>query len=258
LSDVTAGLFLGIASVLFTTLLYRKGEITPLKPGHVLLVALSTLLIAWGVYGVKYYDRALQQYTLYWPSQTLEHNEWWTRPQIVGISPDRLKKINSIPNIQWASSLDSIEQKLVARGWQKIPKANLVVILNRIAAKDRTRQLPLLPKFYLDRKPVLIMTKLLEQPERLLILRVWDSHVTLEDPNSPLWLGAVDEHQPWQPMLLDRKKMNNSVSVPSSLEILKSDLKNFRWKEATSIVPCSTKAKTENCSIQLLLIRDRI
>jgi hypothetical protein len=147
-------------------------------------------------------------------------------------------------NIQWSDTLPNIKKGLTAQGWEEVPRANLIVIINRIAASDRTKELPLFPMLHHGHKPILIMTKLFASSHHLVVLRLWDAKLKLTTNNIPLWLGIVS-----------KKKITPFPNVSAS-ELLVSDLKSFEWKIV--IRPdtlCLSESNSTECNDHVLLIR---
>lgn len=100
-------------------------------------------------------------------------------------------------NVQYVGRLSALTRQLQAHGWQLSPKPSLMVILNRIGSKDRVSQLPLIPDLYQARKPLLILTKSLHEPERMLVLRIWPTTIAILPVHQVLWLGTVQYRKPW-------------------------------------------------------------
>ncbi|MFU8797872.1 MAG: LssY C-terminal domain-containing protein, partial [Gammaproteobacteria bacterium] len=220
---VIGGILLGFCTLLGVVFFYRRRYTLPVPATGLLLIFVSaSLLISWGGAYYRYYPSILEQYTpLLLPPTVLHKNTWWSS----GHSAQSMY-------VQWAGSLKSIERELQAAGWAVVPKADFSIIVNRIAAKNRYEQLPLFPKIYLNRKAVLIMTRKIGNPERLLVLRLWDANILLDRPLLPVWLGIVEYHKPWQApaFLKTKKKPVIEPALPPATEVLMQALTNFSVK----------------------------
>ena len=64
-------------------------------------------------------------------------------------------------------------------------------MLYRLSSVKSTEHLPLVSPLYLDKPPVLVLTKLTND-KQLLILRFWTSHLNIIKSKYPLWVGMVE------------------------------------------------------------------
>ena len=69
------------------------------------------------------------------------------------------------------------------------------------------------------------MTKVVEELNTLLIIRLWDAHLSL-DNDTPIWLGSIEYYHA-------RRARKHSVTqtFPSSTNLLVKDLNNFNYKQ---------------------------
>lgn len=157
-------------------------------------------------------------------------------------------------SIQYVGKLSVLRDHLHHQGWQSAPKPSIWVILNRIGAKDRISQLPLLPDLYQARKPVLVMTKALHQPERMLVLRVWATTVVMMPDGQPLWLATVQYRKPWH--FISESEEENLGMTASALMLLQHDLTDFvtQWHDGPMAM-CLQMLPAATCEPATLFIQ---
>src|SRR5262249_25470014 len=158
-----------------------------------IVISLSWIVVA-GIYGWKKYSHLEEGYQVSVSGKILSMNEWW---EYDGIDEplyrlDRTGKPAQVLNVQWAGSIDNIKANLITHGWHIAPNTLFDAILERINKSPKTEkkiELPVVPPLYLEQHPVLVMTKNLESPDRLLLLSLWNSKTQFTNVSLPLWLG---------------------------------------------------------------------
>lgn len=154
-------------------------------------------------------------------------------------------------NVQYVGRLTTLVDQLQVHGWQVAPKPSLMVILNRIGAKDRVSQLPLIPDLYQARKPLLILTKSLHEPERMLVLRLWPTTIAMVPVRQTLWLGTIQYRKPWH-LLPEPASVIEGSAEPAWL-MIQTDLgAAMRVKIWQQTAVCQQKAV---CEVATLYIR---
>jgi membrane protein DedA with SNARE-associated domain/membrane-associated phospholipid phosphatase len=235
-TDVTGSVLLGFFFIAITTISYRRRQVPKIAAGKTLLIAVLALGFGWSWQMAHHFKIDLRGYTPVWTIQTLNSKQWWqqkntTQPMY---RVDRFGKPIEILNVQWAGSLPVIEQTLAQQNWRLVPKGSLLGLLNGLAKKKPNQQLPVLSRFYEDRKPVLIMFKFIPLNE-VLILRLWDAHMRLSN-GTPLWIGVVDYHKSWRVHFLQHSK-NTAPSdtpiqaLPAPTDLFRNDLTSWSWKQ---------------------------
>ncbi len=235
LTDVIGGTLLGLIITCGLTISYRRRATIALAPTGVIFVAIFSLALAWGGYFQKNYIEALHDYTPYWPKYTINMQQWWNHAakQIPLYRYNRFGKPIQVINLQWAGSSNNIEQNLTDRGWHKESRGSLVILLSGLLAKNNGKHLPVLSQLYEDRRPVLVMTKYLDQQNTILILRLWDAHLKTE-AGLPLWLGTIGYHH-WSKLYFLRREreqsINEDVDLMPATQLLIKDLAKFTWQQ---------------------------
>lgn len=227
LSDVIGGILLGSICIALGTLFYRRKPTKKLDSKGILIVATLSLIMSWGWSFHKHYQKSLDDYRPFWQPKILNLQDWWNHAEQNNpiYRTNRFGRPIEMINLQWAGNLPEIHHALKKQGWHDLPKNALLRALNNLTNKDRKQQLPILSQLYEDRKPVLIMTKVVEELNTLLIIRLWDAHLSL-DSDTPIWLGSVEYYHA-------RRSHNHSViqTYLSSTNLLLKDLNSFNYKQ---------------------------
>jgi hypothetical protein len=63
--------------------------------------------------------------------------------------------------------------------------------LHRISDIKSGEYLPLVSPQYLDKRPVLILTRTPNGSKKLIALRLWESSRTIQNSGEPLWVGTI-------------------------------------------------------------------
>ncbi len=232
-SDVIGGIILGLLIVVGVTFSYRRRNSEPVQSTSLCLVALLSWFLAWGIYTLHYFDRTPKMNASYSSVRVLDEKIWWTQS---GYEPplyrtNRFGKPVQLINIQWAGDLKSIQQELLKRDWKIPAKPDLTLIMSSFANKNKSNLNPILfTKYYRDRKPVLVMTKVVDNQRHLIILRLWNSHTMLHSSGYSIWVGTVSYYRPWQSVFLKHNVVDTLMAIPA-IDEFKKDLGPFGWKE---------------------------
>ena len=261
LTDVIGGYLLGLIIVMFVVLSYRRQFTPSVSPIGLFLVALCSLMITWGLYSAKHYREYLHNYTPYLPAYITNTSTWWTQqlPTDVLYRTNREGKVVDILNVQWAGNLTEIEQGLTQHGWVVTPSSTIGIILNRISDSKHSFALPLLPQLYMDKRPSLVMSKLIKPDNLLLVLRLWDAKTTFSDSQLPLWVGTIryDYHLEKE-YLHTHKNAYVPVTAPA-IQLLSNDLSGFSWKMvAYPQVPIMDDIEDTDWNGYVLLVKPQI
>ncbi len=260
-TDVVGGYLFAFIVVMFVVLSYRRQYTPSLSPLALFLVAFCSLTLTWGYYSHKHYQDYLHDYLPYLPAYFTNTTTWWTQqlPTDELYRTNRAGKVVDILNVQWAGDLTDIEKELSQHGWVETPSSTIGIILNRISASKRSFALPLLPQLYLEKRPALVMTKLIKPNNLLLVLRLWDAKTTFSDSQLTLWIGTIryDYH-------LEKEYMNKhpNLNIPTSLpaiQALSNDLSGFAWKTvAYPQVPIMDDIEDTDWNGYVLLVKPQI
>ncbi|MFT3741585.1 MAG: VTT domain-containing protein [Gammaproteobacteria bacterium] len=194
LTDVLASIFLGLACICFIAIFYRRKPTAPPAAKPLIWLSILAFLLATTVYGVTHFAKLRNNYTLYWPTATLNSETWWTQhsEQIPLFLVSRLGKPHDVLNVQWLSPLAAIQDQLTQRGWQSYTASSLTFqsTWQRISPKHNPAHLPVLPTLYQNKTPALWLTKTIGPNQRLNLI-LWKSNISMQDKPDPLWVGSI-------------------------------------------------------------------
>lgn len=192
-TDVVGAWLLSCTILMLITLSYHRYKEAPIKKLHITLVAFTALCITYTIYYSLYFVDLKTKYTqLEWPTVNVQMKEWWLRDSNI---PDLRVSLFGFPsqriNVEWVGKLDDIRKTLAHEGWETPPPRDLISTLHRIADIHSSEYLPLVSPQYLDKTPVLILSKYVRNGKRLLVLRLWAANRQMSDSHTPLWVGVV-------------------------------------------------------------------
>ncbi len=217
-TDVLGGWLLGGTVLLLITISYNRHHDKNLQAGRILLIGLIALLLSYSIFAWRNLDRLEQDYTLLdWPSYTATEDAWWSQQgkHLPFYRINRFGLSTQILNLQWLGDLSTIQNTLIANGWQIPPPNDWIDVLHRLSDVNSTDHLPLVSPIYLDKKPTLILIKRAHSDTKLIVLRLWQSHLLIENAKVPLWVGDVEIVPRTYSWLFKRKE--NAIAVTSSL-----------------------------------------
>jgi membrane protein DedA with SNARE-associated domain/membrane-associated phospholipid phosphatase len=198
LTDVLAGIFLGLIFVLLGVLFYVRRPMRSAQPGALAGISLSAVLVVGSIYGVTHFRMAQHDYTLYWPNITIDQDSWWEsnirNEEIPLFTTSGLGHLKEVLNVQWAGGLDDITTAMLKGGWvNHAIDFRLSSVLHRLSVSSHSAHLPILPVRYHNETPVRLFTRLDDQGQQITLI-LWRSFATLE--NNPttakaFWLGSL-------------------------------------------------------------------
>lgn len=230
LTDVFAGIFIGLTILLLVTLSYRRRYSVAISAGKIMLVAIGIFVVTWLVYCLVYFHQEVDKCTLRWSLQSASFQE--LRAQGVALPLYRMNRLGHpihALNVEWVGSLNKIKRNLVRRGWvAQQTQLDFPGIIKNLTADYTAYHLPILPQLYHGRAPELMLTKATEQQNVVLVLSLWQPDVKLVGTNAKLFLGSIYYHKA-MPKLSYLQPMKNHVFMGAPLALM-MDLQNFSWQ----------------------------
>lgn len=223
LSDVLAALCIGLACLSFCGILFRHKR-NPLKPRELSLITVVALFAWLGSSSFLFYEKgqaAHESYQLTWPEKSMSFTQWWEQNG-ENYSPlyrsNRFGKPIQSLNIQYLGDLNALKVILIKKAWLPLNENALKTLFYKLSdPEDNTARLPVVTQQYLSRPPVLSLYKVTED-NQLLILRLWETNISIEPHNQTLIAGEINYHQAWHPHLLKRgteaKEHSTSREIP--------------------------------------------
>ncbi len=134
---------------------------------------------------------------------------------------------NSHPlNLQWAGSLQQLEQHLISRGWRQADRPNFKSLLAMFASKPDINKLPVLPQIHNGSGQDLLLVKDSGDADRLLVLRFWSTGLRLEETNQAIWIGNTSSLERQSPTgLFSLLRTGRDFDTP--LKLFKQDAQQF-------------------------------
>lgn len=233
-TDIVAGWLLSAALLTFITIAYQRREETIIQPLGVLIVAIASLGISITLFQHYYMPQMVINYAQAdAPIVEVNENAWWEKNDML---PAYRASLFGFPssqiNLAWAGKFDAIKTTLLKEGWAKPPARDWISTLHRIADIRSAQYLPLVSPQYLDKRPILILTRAVETKngKRLMVLRLWDSNRTIIQTKQPLWVGIVS----WVPRSYSWlfKKNASVVDIEPAL-VFPSQMESKQWQWRT-------------------------
>src|SRR3990167_2183337 len=230
-TDVLAGWLLSSALLILVTLSYLRQREAPIQLKSFMGVVLIALSCTYGYYYYRHHAQIQSDYALFsWPAKAIPMNEWWDRGNII---PQQQVSLFGFPsqliNIQWVGNLEKIKATLLNEGWAMPPKRDLVSTLHRIADVKSGEYLPLVSPQYLDKVPVLTVTKYTDGDKNLVVLRLWQANRNIAENGEPLWVGTVGLI-PGSYSWLFKKAAHAIEANPSAIFSARYALNHWQWK----------------------------
>ncbi len=194
LSDILGGLSLGLAWVALMGIAYRQHPASPIAARVFMPIAIAALLLVSSLYTAQRFDQNL---AFYQPQTTLTKNidqtDWLSNGwQNLPVYRDAFESQRNYPlNIQWLADQASIERKLIEQGWQLAHTVDVPTLLDLFNSDAGLDDLPVLPQVHRGDTQQILLVRELENQQRLLVLRLWDTGRRDTDTGTPLWIGSV-------------------------------------------------------------------
>lgn len=240
-TDVVASWLLSITLLTFIVIAYQRREEAVIHPAGITMAAAIALAAGIAIFEYRYLPQMEVDYAqIDAPVVEVSENVWWEKNDML---PAYRASLFGFPssqiNIAWAGSFDSIKASLLKAGWEKPPARDWISTLHRIADISSAQYLPLVSPQYLDKRPILILTRTVDTKngKRLLVLRLWDSNRTIIETKQPLWVGIVS----WVPRSYSWifKKNPSAIDIKPEL-VFPTQEAHKHWEWRTIMMNLST------------------
>jgi undecaprenyl-diphosphatase len=194
LSDVLAGLSLGIFWVALIGIAYDRHPALRVPVIRLLLVAGTVLLLAGGWHARQHHAQDLAMYALRAQTTTITHSDWlqggW---ESLPVYRNDLEGRHHQPmNFQWGGTLDTLREILAKRGWRTAAAIDPVSAMNWLAPEPVIDDMPVLPEVHDgEHQSLLMIAPRAVGDELLTVVRLWPSGRQLADSDEPIWLGKA-------------------------------------------------------------------
>ena len=194
LSDVLAGLSLGLFWVALIGIAYDRHPAPALPVRQLLLVSVSLLLLTGGWQTRQHFTTEIAHYAPTIQTQLTTRadwlaTEWKTLP---AFRVDLEGRHDQPINFQWAGSLETLRNVLVRHGWRMAPALNPVNAMNWLAPNANIGSLPVLPEVNDGQhQALLLIAPRIAGSEQLTVIRLWPSRLRFGQPEEAIWIGKV-------------------------------------------------------------------
>jgi undecaprenyl-diphosphatase len=188
-TDILGGITLGIFCISLGTFFYRRHYTRPLP--NILLPGILVTLITFSIYNIATYSHTRKALIRQWHAHTLHEKLWWQGKSDINklYRAGALRQHATLFDLQWLGSLHSIKKTLIHLGWQPLQELNFKNGVMLLASNPPPQTFPVMPKFHRNRLPVLVVVKILNQSQRL-VLQLWQSDYASAKEH-PLWVGTL-------------------------------------------------------------------
>jgi len=216
-SDVAAGLILGLSWVVILGVAYRRHLTSSIQPAGLMAIPLLVLVLFGGWHSISSHEQNMQRYALQQHHKQINFADWldtsWQ--QLPGQRIDTLGSQGQPLNLQWAGSLNELQDHLQQLGWQTPKQLSASNALHWLNPNSELVSMPLLPQVHDGRHAELTM----QQNEQKLILKLWPSDLQLSAENSPIWIGYIGS--------LERKQLA-FINLPSTSKDFNTPMQQFK------------------------------
>ncbi len=231
-TDVLGGTFIGLCTLFLVTISYRRERFKPLDLKWVYIAGGLTYTLVYTSLFFMMFTKFVIDYQPLWPSRQMKIEQWWQQDNgNPYLWRNRFGKPIHLINIQWADSLDNIEQQLKANGWTTVPKQNIVNTIARFSKDNKAKHLPIVPSSYQGQIPALMMVKHTGVTNILLVFRLWDSRIDFTNTRLPLWMGTVNYQLPRQHKFWKYKEYRlRYFRLPPAIMSMQPEMFSNHWR----------------------------
>lgn len=194
-TDVIGGVLFGSAILMLVIISYNRKAEKPVKPFEIIALTFLTLLVSYSFQFFHSYEKTKAASTLIdWPTRTVTLDNWWNRKgkNLPLYRLNRFGLASQILTLQWLGNLEDIKTILLNNGWEVAQSWDWIAALHRISNVESTEHLPLVSPLYFDKTPILVVIRTMPGSKKLIVLRLWQPYVKIENVNQPLWVGTVE------------------------------------------------------------------
>lgn len=199
LSDVAAGVLLGIVWLLVLGIAYRRHVARSFWMRPLAWLFYSTFLVAALWHAPRAVDRELAKFGPPLPATTLDRTHWrgegWRELPLQRSERDGPRWAL---DVQVAGPLAPLRARLEAQGWRVQPQAHWVDALGLLDEDTPPAVHPVLPATFTTQPEALLMRRDGPTPDRTDVLRLWPAPARMHG-GAPLWIGTTQTLRHIQP-----------------------------------------------------------
>jgi membrane protein DedA with SNARE-associated domain/membrane-associated phospholipid phosphatase len=257
-TDVLGGWLLSATLLMLVVISFNRKAENKVNPAGILIAALIMITAGATIVHHHYYSKLQTSYSqAELPSHTIPLSKWWLQEHRDELPLYRIGRFGTrvdILNLQWVGSLSEIKTLLISEGWELPPERDWTGVLHRITDIGSAEHLPLVAPLYLDKKPVLVLTKNINGDKRPIVLRLWQSNINVSmgtSSSETLWVGFVGVVPRTYSWIITYKR---NKDIPISSSILFSHMPTaYDIKELTVTTDLKQKSREQ----KILLIKPK-
>lgn len=193
LSDVLAGVFLGMAFIAALGIAYRRRAPRSfwMRPLALLFYGAVAGFAIW--HGQRDVQPMLQRFSPPLMQADIDGSHWWNLgwASLPGRRNEFLNERAWPLNVQYAGSLDALRETLERAGWSNEEETGLPLLLRSLDDASTPQTLPVLPASHNGLGDALRMTTTGPSDDTRLMLHLWPAPLRLQDSGTPVWQGTV-------------------------------------------------------------------
>jgi len=209
LSDVMAGVLLGVGWLLVLGIAYRRHSTRSfwMRPLAWTFYGSFALAAVW--YAPRSADAMLAKFDPPPPRETLATAAWWTH----GLHDARRF------DIEIAGHLQPLQRRLLAQGWQVQPEADWMSVLGLLDDDTPAQHQPVLPIALDAHREALLLRRMGDRVDLIQVLRIWPAPARLDD-GTPLWVARFETMQARKPLrlLMLWKPLPSTTGLPTDVD----------------------------------------
>ncbi len=257
LSDVLAGLLLGLGVLALFGIAYRRHASEPV-PARSLLVMFTILLpLGMTILVIQVLPQERQRYQIHTTPQPVEPDEWWRNDwsQLAAYRNKLATRQLNPMNIQWLGKQSQIRDQLRQAGWHAHSHIDTRGILQWLNVNAPITELPLLPHVHNNSHESIRMARETNDPNQLNVIRLWPAAFQPPGKSIQLWVGSVTQ--------VERRQLVKMITYPATTR--RFDIAMNTLRETLSTVEIKTVPRDTGIanhisewSGQVLLVRPDI
>lgn len=191
LSGALVGFILGLAWTAIVGMAYRTRALRPFSGAMASAIFYGTLVLTFSWQVGIHLEEDLAAVRIPVQERALAEQDWWDRSWAT--LPRQRTRASTVPardfNLQVAGRLPDLANALRDAGWEEVESPTWQWFLKSLNPNADQRTLPLTGRNFLGQGEALVLRQSTDDPERQVVLRLWDSGVRLGAAATPVYLG---------------------------------------------------------------------
>ena len=207
-TDVMGGMLFGLVWISLLGIAYRSHPSLSLPVRGLITATGLSLLLATSWNYASNFENDLQRYAIKRTTSELTINQWWEDEwKNLPASRSDLRGYHDHPlTIQYAGSLQDLEELLANDGWLRPEQLNALNWLKWLNQEGAITDLPVVPQVHDGRNESLLLVRDIGKQKTMMTLRLWQTDIILQPGNIKLWIGNAS--------LLWLPEKDTSLNIP--------------------------------------------